>query len=233
MTDPSAAKTALFIQVRLASTRLPGKALLPLGDSTVIGQAMKALSGLAVAHHVLLTDSTSAPLLKNEAERNGYEIFVGDPHDVLHRYCRAARSYGVECLIRATGDNPFTSKTVTEMALKLRHHRDADYAGISGTPFGTGVEVIKTDALFHLEKRTTDSYEREHVSPGLYRRPDVYRVVLQDAPAELYMPDLRVTLDTPTDYDYIAGIYRELYRGNPIEIPELIAYGQRYHKNSA
>ncbi len=223
----------LFIQVRLSSTRLPEKALLPLEGKTVIGHVMASLSAFDVSRRVLVTDTESASRLAIEAEKYRFDVFAGNPDDVLDRYCRAIERYGVAYVVRATGDNPLTSCRVAQQALDLAIHSTADYTGITGTPYGTGVEVVKSSALLDLEQITTNRYEREHVTPGVYRRPERYQLLLKEAEPQEHMPDLRVTLDTPTDYDYISGIYRELYDGNPIEVPELIAYGQQHHKNSA
>lgn len=225
--------SALFMQVRLASTRLPGKALLPLAGVSAIGRAMESLAELPVDHHVLVTDEESATQLSREAARYDYDLFAGDANDVLKRFCDATRFFGVTQIVRATGDNPLTSCTMARQAMQLHESFDADYAGITGTPYGTGVEIIAAGALLDLEQRTEHQYEREHVSPGLYNRPERYRIVTRPAPASLTMPDLRVTLDTVEDYHYIAEIYRNLYRGRPIEIPELIAYGRRDHEHSA
>lgn len=225
--------SAVFMQVRLASRRLPGKALLPLAGKTVIAHAMLSLAELPVDRHVLLTDEESAPALEREATACGYELFVGNPDDVLHRYCAAAERYGVRQIIRATGDNPLTSCAMARQAMQLQECRNADYAGILDTPYGTGVEVINAAALTDLNERTADRYDREHVSPGLYRRPDHYRIVTRPAPASLRMPELRVTLDTPADYEYISEVYRQLYQGRPIELAELIGYGHRHHQHSA
>jgi spore coat polysaccharide biosynthesis protein SpsF len=226
-------RSAVFLQVRLSSKRLPEKALLPLAGQSVIAHTMRALEELPVDHFVLVTDESSAPRLQAEAQRCGYDLFVGDPEDVLFRYVAAARRYEVDQIVRATGDNPLTSCAMARQAMQLQESTDADYAGITGTPYGTGVEVVKAAALEDLHVRTTDRYDREHVTPGLYQHQDRYTIVTRPAPAALSLPDMRVTLDTVEDYHYIAEIYRDLYRGRPIEIAELIAYGHRHHVHSA
>jgi len=226
-------RSAVFLQVRLSSRRLPEKALLPLAGQSVIAHTMHALEELPVDHHVLVTDESSAPRLQGEAERCGYDLFVGDPDDVLARYVAAAHHYGVDQIVRATGDNPLTSCTMAREAMQLQESTNADYAGITGTPYGTGVEVVKSSALDDLHARTDRAYDREHVTPGLYTDDQRYTIVTRPAPASLSMPDMRVTLDTVEDYHYIAEIYRDLYRGRPIEIAELIAYGQQHHVHSA
>ncbi len=47
-------RTGIFIQVRLGSTRLPGKALLPLPGGSVIQHVMRALAAVPADVHALL-----------------------------------------------------------------------------------------------------------------------------------------------------------------------------------
>jgi spore coat polysaccharide biosynthesis protein SpsF len=225
--------TAVFLQVRMASSRLPGKALLPLAGKPVIQHAMEALATLPAGRYALLTDRESAPHLNGIAEACGYEVFIGDPEDVLDRFCAAAAFYAVETIVRATGDNPLVSASIAREALQLAESSGADYAGITDTPYGTGVEVIRRHALERLHATTTVPYHREHVSPGLYENPSEYAIVTRQAPASLRLPSMRVTLDTEDDYRSLVAIYADLYDGTPIEIPELVAYGHRQHRHSA
>jgi spore coat polysaccharide biosynthesis protein SpsF len=194
---------------------------------------MAALASLPVQHRVLLTDHASGETLRPIAEPQGFEVFVGDAENVLLRYCSAVEHYGADVVVRATGDNPLVSSAAAREALQLQAVTGADYAGITETPYGTGVEVIRGQALLDLHRRGTDRYEREHVTPGLYRRPERYHIVTRPVVEQLRLPDMRVTLDTPADYEYIAEIFRELYHDRPIELPELVAYGHRYHRDSA
>ncbi len=53
--------TAVVLQARMGSTRLPGKALLPLGGSTLVEQAMARLALVPAEARVLATDEASGP----------------------------------------------------------------------------------------------------------------------------------------------------------------------------
>lgn len=226
-------KSAVFLQVRLSSTRLPEKALLPLAGKPVISHAMEALASLPVQVRAILTDEASAPGLQALAEDAGYLLYCGDPEDVLKRYCTAARRFGVDTFIRATGDNPLVSAAIAREAMHLQNVTTADYAGITGTPYGTGIEVVRAEALYDLNQRSEDPYHREHVTPGIYQNPVRYSVVTRPAAASVRFPSMRVTLDNHEDYHYLTGLFDELYRGEPIELPELITYGHRQHRTSA
>lgn len=229
----SKTRTAIMMQVRLASTRLPNKALRLLGGVPVIVHAMRALSLVDADRYVVLTDPDSAEALGPIVRDAGWDCFVGDPHDVLARYITALDTFPVDRFVRATGDNPVVSHEMARAALDLADMHDADYAGILGTPYGTGVEVVSTAALRHAWSADPDAYEREHVTPRLYRNPEDYTCVLVPAPEDCTMPEMRVTLDTEDDYRYLEDLFETLYSGEPIPIRSLVAYGRTHVRQSA
>jgi spore coat polysaccharide biosynthesis protein SpsF len=217
-------RRAVFLQVRLSSTRLPRKALLPLSGMTVIEHAMRALGRIPVDVYALLTDHESAASLEPLAAGCGFTVFAGDPDDVLARYAAAARHFRIDRYFRATGDNPLVSAPLA-VELERRHvAAGADFSGFLGPPLGTGVEIVEAHALLAADREATDPYEREHVSPFIYRRPERFRVLRPWADDEVLLPDALVTLDTQEDYELLERIYCDLYRGAPIETPELVRW---------
>lgn len=216
--------SAVFLQTRLASSRLPGKALLTLADKTITDHAMEALFKVLADQFWIVTDEESVSVLLEPAQRRGFSVFGGDAENVLKRFCDAAEHAGVGTIVRATGDNPLVSADLANRALELFQETGADYAGLTGSPIGTGVEVLRVTALRDLLARTRDSYEKEHVSPGLYRNPHRYRVVTKPVPECCYGPHLRVTIDTDEDYRRVSRIFQDLYRGSPLETPCLLTH---------
>lgn len=216
--------TAIFLQVRLGSSRFPRKALAELGGRTVIEQAMHALREVAVDRHVMLTDAESAGALAPYASRSGFGLFVGHPHDVLARFAAAVEGYEPATLVRATGDNPLVSADVARAALEAHAESDTDYTALTGGPLGTGVEVVRAQALLQAAREARDPYEREHVTPFLYRRPERFRLRIESVRESWRGDDASVTLDTPADYARLKRIFGELYAGAPIDIETLVAH---------
>lgn len=217
--------TGVILQVRLDSSRLPAKALLDLQGKTVVQHAMAALRKVSSAEcFILATDPGSAEFFSQKAEVEGFEIFIGPKEDVLRRYADAARHYGLDLVVRATGDNPLVSWEIAEETLSLQRLSGADYAACTEAPLGTGVEVVAVPALLTADKYAKDPYEREHVCPFLYRRPEQFKISVSPLRKSRRFPEGKVTLDTLDDYRYIAGIFRELYAGTPIGIDVLVSY---------
>lgn len=217
-------KTAVFLQVRLDSSRLPQKALLSLGDRTVIELAMDSLRNVDADIHALLTDHNGAEVFAPYAKPYGFAVYEGSKNDVLARFAEAATYFGIDRYYRATGDNPLVSAKLA-MAL-MKHHKKggADFSGFLGPPLGTGVEITEAQAILIAHRESSDPYEREHVSPFLYKRPERFVIKRPWAQEINCLPDAKVTLDTRDDYRKLEIIYNSVYKGKPIETDTLVAW---------
>jgi len=225
--------TGVFLQVRLDSTRLPEKALLMLEDKTVFEHVLSALSEVNAGIYAVLTDSQSRPMLKPIAERYGWKCFAGSRQNVLERFVKAAYKYGVNRIVRATGDNPLVSSYLANMLLSIHQESLADYSGFVGMPLGMGVEIVETAALEEAYAQSGCGYEREHVTPYIYNNADKYKIVKPKAPPHYQLSEARVTLDTEDDYSNLQRIYRAVYNGKPIEDTALMTYLKRETQKKA
>ena len=114
-----AKRIGIFLQVRLNSSRMPGKALLNLAGKLLIQHTIERLSVVPADVRVILTTKECEGVLKYIAEENGWEIFCGDSQNVLKRFVDAALFFDVETIVRATGDNPLTSSEITMETLSF------------------------------------------------------------------------------------------------------------------
>ncbi len=216
--------TGIFLQARLRSERLPGKALLKLKGLTVIEHAMSALGLVRADVHALLTDEESAADLERYAHKWNFKLFAGPSLDVLKRYCLAAERFGVSRVVRATGDNPLVSAELTRLNLEYHEQKRADLSRFRGAPLGTGVEVVETGALNRSRAESGDVYEHEHITTHILRNQQIYKVYEPPCPAACRLPQARVTLDTVKDFKILEAIFTALYRHKPIETVELVAW---------
>ncbi|NOY09083.1 MAG: NTP transferase domain-containing protein [Spirochaetes bacterium] len=216
--------TAVFVQVRLDSARLPCKALLPLKGGPVIQHVMRALKPVRADYHVLLTDKHSTEVLNYLAGDEGFDVFSGPADDVLERYYLASRFYGADTVIRATGDNPLVSAYYAERILTLHREERADLSHYIGIPLGTGVEVINSRALETARNKAKDPFEHEHITTYMYRHRDIFKVMEKEAPPEATFKKVSVSIDTGKDYILLRSIYNDLYNGSPVELNSLISW---------
>jgi len=220
--------TAVFLQVRLDSTRLPRKALALLDGRSVVERCFDALAGVQADARVLVTEPDSAQELAPLCRLAGWELFVGSKENVLDRFVQAARATGAKTIVRATGDNPLVSSALANVALKRHRARGAHFSALDGGPLGSGVEVVEASALEEAWASQPDAYEREHVCPFLYRRPDRFLIHRSPVPDPCRLPDARITLDTPEDLEYLRGLWTAVYRGAPPEVEDLIPWLTRH-----
>lgn len=204
-------KTAVILQARLDSSRLPGKTLLPLGSRPVLQWAMDQLRAVSSDFRILACPRKQAGIdcalaFAPFAAASGFEVFEGEKEDVLSRFCDAVRFFGLDSngenrVIRATGDNPFVfakaARCINEEAASL----GADYAAYAGLPYGAGVESVSVRALLKAEKEASSPAEREHVCPYFYGHPELFTLHRPLAPRKWRSQNLRVTIDTRTDYE--------------------------------
>jgi spore coat polysaccharide biosynthesis protein SpsF len=202
--------TGLVLQARLDSSRLPGKALLPLGGRPLIFRVMEALGRLPADVRILASPEDCAASFGPLAEEAGFSFLAGPKEDVLGRYCLAVRRFGLDRVIRATGDNPFVfidaAEAINAEALAL----GADYAAYSGLPYGAGVESVAAGALLRAGEEASASFDREHVCPYLYNNPERFLLHRPLAPSPWRGPSLRLTVDTQEDYQQASALYEAL-----------------------
>ncbi len=204
--------TGVILQVRLDSSRMPGKALLTIGPRTVFEHVMHRLKVVRADVHVAACDESSADILGPLARAAGFLLVPGPKEDVLARYILAAVTAGVSTIIRATGDNPLVSHEYANRSLEAHRREGADHTIFTGLPTGSGVEIVERSALERAARESSDAYDHEHVTPYIYNHPDSFHLHRVAAPLPEALADSRVTLDTPEDYRTLLRIYRELGR---------------------
>jgi len=211
-------QAGIILQARYASNRLRGKALEQVGGRTILEQCLRRLVQPGVARVVLAT--TTQPeddALEAVAKRLGVAVYRGDRDDVLKRFAEAARRFELDPVLRATADNPAVDTQSPGRVIAALRQTQAEYIREEGLPLGASVEGMTADALQRAARLATDPYDREHVTPFIMKRRDLFRVTFVDAPEPLRWPSLRLTVDTHEDLGWV----RELFARTGSEDPSL------------
>ena len=74
-------------------------------------------------------------------------------------------------------------------------------------------EVFQAEHLTTAAKEARDNFEREHVTPFLYRNPQ--RFTQARLECDPPMGHLRWTVDTAEDFAFVERVYEILYPQNP------------------
>jgi spore coat polysaccharide biosynthesis protein SpsF len=137
---------------------------------------------------------------------------------VLDRFHTALQAVPeADTIVRLTADCPLADWTVIDALIERHHATGADYANNTSPertfPHGLDAEVMRREVLERAWREAADPYEREHVTPFIYRRPDAFRLEgLSRAPS---LAALRWTVDLPEDLAFVRDVYARLYPANP------------------
>jgi spore coat polysaccharide biosynthesis protein SpsF len=212
-------RPGIILQARLASQRLPGKALVEIGGQSILEHCLRRLIASGTKVVLATTQQPDDDALAAVATRLNVAVFRGDEHDVLRRYLRCAEQFRLDPVLRATADNPGVDMLAPSRVLAALIESGADYLREEGLPCGAAVEGVRTSALATADVLAREAYDREHVTTYIRRHTDGFRVVERRAPAALTAPDLRLTIDTPEDLSYV----RELFARAGGDMPSLTA----------
>lgn len=211
-------KILLIVQVRMTSTRLPGKVLLPLAGEPMLTRLIERLrrvqraDGIVIATTTNATDDPIAAL----CDTLGVPCHRGSEHDVLSRYADAARLHGADAVVRITSDCPLIDPALIDQVIAVYAEGDSDYVSnmLPPTwPYGMAVEVFSAAALQQAHTEATQPAEREHVTPFIYWHPERYRLRNVASPVDL--SHHRWTVDTPEDYELVRRLFETLHPINP------------------
>jgi spore coat polysaccharide biosynthesis protein SpsF len=198
------------VQARLGSSRLPGKVLKPLADRPVLEHVVTRVRAASQIDEVVVATSTEPAddAIKAFCDSRGWPCFRGSEHDVLSRYAEATLAYGAEIVVRATADCPLFSPLILDAMLARFDPSRLDYLStnlpLRTFPVGLDCEVMRSDALLRAAREATDGYDREHVTPYLYRNPALFRI--EGLSCERDLHHLRITLDTEEDYQRLIAL---------------------------
>ena len=219
-----------ILQARMSSTRLPGKVLRPLLGRPMMARQVERLRRARRLGRLVVATSTNAEddAVAGTALEIGCEAFRGPLHDVLGRYHGALQALGpAEHVVRVTADCPLTDWSVIDACIALHLELGADYTSntVDRTyPKGLDVEIVRADLLGMAHREGQDPYEREHVTPFFYRRPERFRIAQLTQAVDQNL--LRWTVDTPADFTFTEAVYAALHPAKPaFDTADILALG--------
>jgi len=218
--------TAVIVQARLGSTRLPGKVMADLAGTTVLDRVLERSRKISAGEYILAVPGvgqdafTMAPI----ARCHGFVVWIGwtPEDDVLTRYYRAAVGASASVIVRITADCPLIDPEICERIIDLRRREKADYASNvwpRSFPRGLDCEVFTMDALEKAHTQATDPYDREHVTPWMVR--NARRVNL--ASGRFDLARLRWTLDYPEDLEFLRALHAVREPGGMDDVLAILA----------
>ena len=220
MVDPIMSLDILgVLQVRLSSSRLPGKALNPiLGRPMLAIQAERVRRARRIDRWIIATSGEpSDDPLAELAAGIGLDCFRGSLADVLDRHYRVVQRYRPKHLLRVGGDCPLADWRILDRLVDLHLAGGYDFSSNAYPPTwpdGMDAEILTSPLIESLWAETELPSEREHISPYVAERHrDRYRIGNLSHSEDLQ--GLRLTVDEPADFEVVAAIITALYPTDP------------------
>jgi len=208
------------IEVRMTSSRLPGKVLMPIQGKPVLELLIERVNKAKYVDNVIVATTTNAtddPII-DLCEKLGIGYFRGSEPDVLERVYTTHEAFKSDIVVELTGDNPVIDPKLIDHCILSYLYSDTDYLSSSLEefyPYGQAVQVFSYDLLKYLHFNALTEYDREHVTPHIYQNKDKYKMLSVIGKQEQFAPDIRHTLDTKEDLVRITKIFDTLYAKNP------------------
>lgn len=205
-------KTAILITARLKSTRLPMKVIKLIHGKPMIVHMLDRLKLAKEPEEIIVCTSTVAQddPLEEIAVQQGVKCFRGSPEDVLLRLTHAAEEYNVDTIINCTADNPFVDPKYIDKLYKHHIEQGNDFTKINGLPWGVFSYAISSDALVKAceikNEVDTEVWHGYFMDTGNFKWD-----ALEVEDKSVLWPDLRLTVDTPEDFEMVTRVFDELY----------------------
>jgi spore coat polysaccharide biosynthesis protein SpsF len=213
-------KIVATIEARMTSSRLPGKVLLPANSKPMLEHLVNRLRQVKSIDEIVLatTINHTDDSLVAFAEDQKITTFRGNEEDVLQRVIDAAYSVNADIIVEVTGDCPIIDPSIVEQTIQMFLHNQADYvsnAHIRSYPDGMDTQVFKLETLKKSVSMTNDALDHEHVTLHIRNNPHLFSHVHLVAPADLWWPELGLTLDEEADYKLLKKIIEYFGEANP------------------
>lgn len=207
-------RVGVVVQSRFASTRFPGKAMVDVAGKPLLAHLLDRLSGVRLADVLVLacTDEQADEPLALLAGGRGWSVHRGRTGLVLDQFVDICKLFGLDAVVRVTGDCPLLDPATVDMLVARYLMGDVVHVEPLGLPDGTWCEVVESSALFrmHSDPRLRPE-EREHVTLRARRHPEAYALGFVDL--RLGRDNERVVVDEPADLVLVGRLLEALPEG--------------------
>src|SRR3989344_7584764 len=215
-------KIVAIIQVRIGSSRLRGKVLMPIIGKPMLWHIVNRVKKAKFIDQVVVATSVE----KNDDEiaefcrKNNIDAFRGSEKNVLDRYYQCAKKYKADIVVRITADCPLIDPKIIGKSIKSYLKGNFDYIGVlTGAGFfkskdkkypdGMDCEVFAFQSLEKAYREATSNKEREHVTVYIWRNPNSFKIGKLESTKDY--SNIRLTVDYEEDLELVRKIYKELY----------------------
>ncbi len=208
----------------MGSSRLPGKVLMPILGKPMLWHLVKRLEQVSEISGIVIatSDKEQDNRIREFSLSQDFNVFCGDEDDVLDRFYQAVKNTEADDVIRITGDCPLVDPGTVSDLIALFRTQQLDFCGVATGagvaaeegikryPDGLDAEIMRIEVLEQAWTKARKPFEREHVTPFIWKQPERFKLGTLYAPDRDYS-DYRWTVDNQEDFELISWIYEELY----------------------
>ena len=224
-------KVIASVQVRMGSSRLPGKVMRSVLSRPLLGYLLdrlrlsKTLDGIVVATSTAVENDVIEEFCRKER----VACFRGSETDVLDRTLQSLKSMAATVGVEVFGDGPLIDPEIIDQVVDYYVKNEGyDYVGndLKTTyPPGMEVEVFSTKALSDSSDRLPRSDpRREHGTLFIRQNPNIYKITNLEAPVRHHRPDLELEVDTSEDFQVIARVIEHFSGRADFGLEEIIEF---------
>lgn len=215
-------KILIVIQARMASSRLPGKVMLPILGKSLLARMIERLQMIKHEAQLVVATSETADddIIATEANAIGIPCFRGSLNNLLDRHYQAAKLFNADVVLKIPSDCPLIDPQIIDEVLDYFFANSDQFDFVSNLhpatyPDGNDVEIMTMDCLTKAWESATRPLELEHTTPYIWENPELFKIGNFAWPIELdYSMSHRFTIDYAEDYYFIERVFRELYPEN-------------------
>jgi spore coat polysaccharide biosynthesis protein SpsF len=222
-----------LVPVRLASERLPGKALMPIVGRPMLSHLMDRLLAsryLSPDRIVICTteDASDDPLVP-VVMGMGAQVFRGSRDDIIDRFYQAVYTFGFDAVIQADGDDPCAEPLYMDLCMdRLIADESLGIVVAEGLPLGLGSKAIRASALrtvweHHLSERNDTGFIYYFTRTDLCKMDSVHAIS-----TDHQHETARLTLDYPEDLAFFIALFEQLYsEGEVFGVEQIVSLLRR------
>ncbi len=205
-----------IVQVRMNSTRLPGKVMMKVLGKPLLELLVERLKYCNYLDDIVIATTTNPAddVIQELAEKIQVKYIRGSEEDVLGRFYQAAVEFHLDHIVRITADCPLIDPEIVDSIIKEYVNSGYKYDYVSNTlkptfPDGLDAEVFSFKVLKMIHEIADKKYQREHVCTYLVENPDKFK--LKNIANDRDCSRFRWTVDNPEDFELVKAVFENIY----------------------
>lgn len=220
-------RTAIFITIRMDSSRLPNKTMKKILDKTVLEHIIQRAKNATEFDDIIVctTQREIDNQIAEMAHMMNVSVFRGDLEDKLERWKGAAEQYNIDYIVTFDGDDLFCEPQLLDMGARQIKENVYDFLEApNGLICGAFTYAFTTKALNKVcdikASNDTEMMWTYFKDTGLFKTG-----YLEHVDDIYFSDDYRLTLDYPEDFEFFKTVFGHFNCvNNDVPLREIVKY---------